>query len=631
MGLTKEKKTMVIVLIVGAFIAVLNQTLLTPALPTIMGDLNVGATTVQWLTSGYSLVEAVIIPLNAFLLGRFSTRRLFIGSISLFTLGSVVCALAPSFSFLFLGRICQATATGVMMPTVFALILMIFPRESRGSAMGLIGLIVSFAPAVGPSISGALVDSIGWRALFVLVACISLLIVIASAWLLKNFEGFEPTSFDLLSVVLMALGMIGLLYGLSTFTTSDNPAIPVALMIAGAVLLVLFARRQVGLEEPVLNVRVLANRNFRIAVIVIALMEATLVGSSVLLPLFIQNALGDSATVSGLLMLPGASCGAICGLIAGRLFDRHGIRTITVVGSFILVFGVFGYFGFTQDTSNLMVGIVYTIACCGLQFLITPINTWGINSLPNSKVPHGNAIISTFEQVGSSFGTAFVVSLTALWYLLVPASASGAQQTFAGCHIAFLGIIALSVAIMLIIVIFVRDKRADETAPGEKAQGLPGIDRPWLVGDLMNTSPNTLGIESTVRDAISIMRDTETSGLPIVDGAGAVVGFISDGDILKHLAQHKNTRLNGASYHVLLDSESLQDRLDAIVDKPVLELATKNVISVNVDDDAERAFKRLSERHIKKMPVMRGGKFVGTLSRRNIMKAIPIMGGRVAK
>lgn len=176
-----------------------------------------------------------------------------------------------------------------------------------------------------------------------------------------------------------------------------------------------------------------------------------------------------------------------------------------------------------------------------------------------------------------------------------------------------------------------RDKREDEAAPAEKAQGLPGIDRPWLVGDLMNTSPNTLGVESTVLDAVAIMRDTETSGLPIVDGAGAVVGFISDGDILKNLAQHKNARLSGASYHVLLDSESLQDRLDAIVDKPALELATKNVISVNADDDAERAFKELSERRIKKMPVMRDGKFVGTLSRRNIMKAIPIMEGQVAK
>ena len=208
MGLTRQQFSMVAVLLLGALLAVLNQTLLTPALPTIMEHLDVNATTVQWLTSGYSLVEAVIIPLNAFLLGRFPTRRLFVGGMALFAAGSGLCAAAPSFAWLFIGRICQASATGVLMPTVFTLIILIFPRESRGSAMGIIGLIVSFAPAVGPSISGVLVDSIGWRALFVLVTALALLIVITSALTLKNFEGFDKTSFDLVSIALLACGMV---------------------------------------------------------------------------------------------------------------------------------------------------------------------------------------------------------------------------------------------------------------------------------------------------------------------------------------------------------------------------------------------------------------------------------------
>lgn len=169
MGLTRQQTTMIAVLLVGAFLVVLNQTLLTPALPTIMDNLNVSATTVQWLTSGYALVEAVIIPLNAYLIGRFSTRKLFIGGMLLFTAGSALCAGAPSFPFLLLGRVMQACAAGVVMPMVFALILLIFPRENRGVGMGLVGLIISFAPAMGPSVSGVLVDSIGWRAQFVLV------------------------------------------------------------------------------------------------------------------------------------------------------------------------------------------------------------------------------------------------------------------------------------------------------------------------------------------------------------------------------------------------------------------------------------------------------------------------------
>ncbi|MGN0035206.1 MAG: MDR family MFS transporter [Coriobacteriales bacterium] len=465
MSLTRQQIGMVAVLLSGAFIVVLNQTLLTPALPTIMHHLDVSATTVQWLTSGYSLVEAVIIPLNAFLLGRLSTRRLFIGGLGLFTAGSVLCASAPTFTVLLLGRVCQATATGALMPTVFAVILRIFPKEQRGSAMGFIGLIVSFAPAIGPSLSGALVDTIGWRALFALVVCLTLVVLSASVFSLKNFEGFEPTSFDSPSVGLLATGMVSLPYGLSTFTSSARPLVSCALMVAGAVLLGAFVWRQRRLDNPVLRVQVLSHREFRTATVVIMLLEAILIGSSVLMPMFIQDASGQTATMSGLLMLPGAAIGAFCGLAAGRLFDRFGIRGIALVGVFILLAGISGYFRFGEDTPAWVVCLSYTVACCGLQFLITPVNTWGFNSLPDSEIAHGNAIVSTVEQVGNSFGTAFVVSLTALSSLAVPSTASAAEQASAGCHYGFMGLLALALAITLAIVFFVRDgRRARQTA-----------------------------------------------------------------------------------------------------------------------------------------------------------------------
>lgn len=631
MGLTKQQMTMVAVLMTGAFLAVLNQTLLTPALPTIMSHLNVTATTVQWLTSGYSLVEAVIIPLNAYLLGRYPTRRLFVGGIALFAAGSALCACAPTFAFLFLGRICQASATGVLMPTVFSLILLIFPRECRGSAMGMIGIIIGFAPAVGPSISGVLVDTIGWRALFVLVTFLAVLVVAASALWLKNFEGFDRTTFDGPSVVLLALGMVSLLYGLSTFTSTEQPLVSVLLMAAGAAVLALFARRQTHLENPVLRIQVLKHREFRTATLVIILLEALLIGSSVLLPIFIQNALGASPTASGLLMLPGALGGAFCGLIAGKLFDRFGVRGVTVAGALVLLAGTTGYLSFGESSSLLMVGVVYTVACAGMQFLITPLNTWGINSLPNSSLPHGNAIVSTMEQVGSSLGTAFVVSLTALSFLLVPADASASAQTFAGCHIAFFGVFAIAAAIALLIVLFVRDNKDERsTTPDALAlSGAPGVDRAWLVADVMNRKPSMLSAESTVREAVSIMQETETSGLPIVRENGTVAGFISDGDVLKHLARHNASREESEVFRVLLESESIQERLEPVLDEKALALATKNVIAVNVDAYAEDAFKTLSEKRIKKVPVVKNGKFVGTLSRRNIMKALTVMEGSV--
>ena len=174
---------------------------------------------------------------------------------------------------------------------------------------------------------------------------------------------------------------------------------------------------------------------------------------------FIQNALGESATVSGLLMLPGALCGAVCGLVAGKLFDRYGVRGVTLGGACVLIAGVAGYFSFALDESLLLVGVFYTVACIGIQALITPVNAWGLNSLPNRSIPHGNAITSTMEQVGSSLGTAFIVSLTALSVLVVPADASAADQTFAGCHIAFAGLLAIAIVIGLIVAFLMRDKQ----------------------------------------------------------------------------------------------------------------------------------------------------------------------------
>lgn len=395
----KQQITTVVILLLGAFLAVLNMTLLTSALATIMTTFNVSTTTAQWLTSAYALVEALVMLLNTYLLGRFSSRKLFVGSIALFTIGSLFCALAPNFPLLLIGRILQASATGVVMPTVFTLLLLIFPREHRGSALGLAGLVIAFTTAIGPTASGALIEFIGWHALFLADACLALIIVIASALTLKSFKGFERTTLDPASLVLLAAGMICLLYGLSTFTSSDFIPVPIGLMVVGVAFLALFVRRQIKLDNPILQVSVFKHREFRTVAIIITFMEATLIGSGVIVPFYIQNTLGDSPTVSGLLMLPGAVLGAICGLLAGKMFDKFGIRRVAIPGSIILLLGAAGCALLGPDASNLSVCFTYSIIVIGLQALITPVNTWGINSLPNTQIAHGNAMVSTLEQV----------------------------------------------------------------------------------------------------------------------------------------------------------------------------------------------------------------------------------------
>ena len=436
MGLTHKQKMIVVILLAGAVLAVLNQTLLSPAFPTIMADLHVDATTVQWLTSAYSLVEAVIIPLSAYLIGRFSTRKLFIAGISIFAFGSLLAAFAPFFAILLLGRVFQAIACGIVMPMVFTVILLIFPREKRGSAMGMVSLVIGFAPAVGPSVSGILVDGIGWRALFVVVFILALIIIIASIITLESYGEFEPSSFDKPSVALCSLGLLSLLYGLSSISSAQNIALPLALIAVGAVLLFFFVRRQFKLEIPLLRIEVLKTHRYAITVIVIVLLQAALVGTGVLLPIYLQNLIGVSALQTGLIMLPGAVIGASVGFFAGRLFDRIGPRKVILPGAFISFVGGLGLVALNLDTPIVFIICIYTCLSVGMQAIITPLNTWGINSLDNKVIQHANALSNTLNQVGASLGTAVLVSLSATSTFLFPEMPT-IEQTMAGDKIAF--------------------------------------------------------------------------------------------------------------------------------------------------------------------------------------------------
>ena len=413
MGLTRKQIVIVVILLAGTLLAVLNQTLLSPALPAIMADTQVDATTVQWLTSAYSLVEAVVIPLSAYLIGRFPTKKLFIFGMTIFGIGSLLAAIAPFFAVLLIGRMCQAVATGIAMPMVFTVILLIFPREKRGSAMGIVSLAIGFAPAIGPSVSGLLVDSVGWRALFLLVCALAVIIVLCAVFFLESYGEFEPTSFDKPSVALCSLGLLSLLYGLSSITSAEVIALPITLIVVGIILLTFFVRRQLKLEVPLLKVSILRTRNYAITISVVAGLQAALVGTGVLLPIYLQNLLGISALETGIVMLPGAVIGAILGFFAGRWFDRFGPRKVIIPCAFILLLGGCGLIAFSLDTPIPFIIAVYTCLSVGITGTITPINTWGINSLDNSVIQHANALSNTLNQVGASLGTAILVSLSA--------------------------------------------------------------------------------------------------------------------------------------------------------------------------------------------------------------------------
>lgn len=627
MGLTSEQMRTVVVLLAGTLLVVLNQTLLSPALPVIMGDMNVDATTVQWLTSGYSLVEAIIIPLSAYLMGRFSTRQLFIGGLCIFTAGTVLAACAPMFIFLLLGRMLQASATGFVMPMVFTVILLIFPRERRGSAMGIVSLVIGFAPAVGPSVSGVLVETIGWRALFVVVAVIAAVVIVASFFVLRNHGDFERTTFDKVSVLLSSFGLLSLLYGLSSITSSDNVALNLVLIAFGVVLMFFFVRRQGKLPVPFLRVQVLKTRNYRTTVTIVACFQAGLVGTGVLLPIFLQNLLGATPLQTGLIMLPGAVIGAITAMMAGRLFDKFGVRKLTVPGTFVACVGAVGLVSFNLGTPLLFVTCVYTLLALGLEFTMTPLNTWGINSLDNRVIQHANATANTINQISASLGTAILVSLSATSAFLYP-GLPAAEQQMAGIHISFCFTALMLAVIFVMVLVMVRDRKTESSSQATYVmEQAPVPDDPRdviTVGLMMNAEPYSVTNDATIRDVAQILAANKTSGVPVVDGARSVVGFISDGDIMKYIGRSDITVLDPTNMlYQMPDNEGLAVRVSKLLDLNVMKIATANAICVNAETPLEDACKLLAEKRLKKVPVVAGADkhLVGSLSRSDIIRS----------
>ncbi len=624
MGLTRNQVVIVAVLLAGATLVVLNQTLLSPAYPSIMADLGVDATTVQWLTSAYSLVEAVIIPLSAYLVGRFPTRKLFIIGISFFAVGSLCAALSPFFGILLLGRVLQAMACGVVMPMVFTVILLIFPREKRGQAMGIVSLVIGFAPAVGPSVSGLLVDSIGWRALFVVVFTLALVIVVLSVLFLKSYGEFEPTSFDKPSVALCSLGLLSLLYGLATITSTSNVFTSVGLIVVGAVLLTFFVRRQLKLEVPLLKVSVLKSHHYATAVIVVAMLQAALVGTGVLLPIYLQNLLGISALGTGLIMLPGAVVGAVMGYFAGRLFDKLGPRRVIIPGAAVSAIGGCGLVAFTLSTPVPFIIFVYTCLGVGMQAIMTPLNTWGLNSLDNRVIQHANALQNTLNQVGASLGTAILVSLSATSAFLFPDMPT-LERAMAGDRIAFVFTALIMLAILVIVFVVVREKdAAKKPVSSVDALRLPTKADDHISVDLaMNREPYFVRDTDTIREVAQILAANKTSGVPVVDARKRVVGFISDGDIMKYIGRSDAAVLDATlMLYRVPDNENFMQRITELIDLNVMRIATKGAISVESGSELDEACRLLAEKRIKKAPVVdEKGVLVGSLSRSDIIRS----------
>ncbi len=617
-GLTRKQIVMLVVLVFGTFVTVLNQTVVSPALPSIMAEMSVDAATAQWLTTGFTLVNAIMVPVTAFLTDRFTTRRLFLASMILFTCGTALAAWGPNFPVLLAGRLVQAGGAGILMPLVMTVLMWTFPVDRRGTAMGVFGIVIAFAPAIGPTVAGIIIDQANWHIMFWIIAALcAVVIVFAGAVLERGGETNKDVTLDVASVILSTLGFGGLLYGLSAIGSYGITVDSVVGVVIGAVALVFFFRRQLRMEQPMLQVRVLSNRKFLIATIIVMLVQGALLAGGILIPIMLQSYMGMSATTSGIVLLPGAIVMGAMGPIAGRLFDKHGPRVLAVTGTGILALTTATFIFMGPGTGLVTLTVIYTVRLFSLSLVNMPISTWGMNALPDKLVNHGTSVQNTFRQVAGSLGTAIIVSTSTAASNSVAGSTDATTAGVFGIHMAFVVATALCVIGFVLTVALVRNKPGDEAAADE------GDAHKSVLEQIMKRDVFTLPETATVAEAMQLLVDNHISAAPLVDEDGKPTGFISDGDIMRYLSKRGQMIMDPVvmivqTVDAYADHAGFAQKLEKLMGMHASDIGAKGIIGVSIHADLPEVCRVLGENHLKKVPVLDDGVIVGVINRSDI-------------
>ena len=637
------------VIVVGSFIALLNQTVMSPALPALMRDFNITTGTVQWVTSVYMLVSGIMVPISGYLIDKFSTRKLFAGALATFMVGTLLCAVAPNFVLLLIGRVLQSAGSGVLLPLVAVVPMLVYPPDKRGTAIGMAGIVMAAGPAIGPVVGGLVIDSFGWRLMFIGIAVVALVILVGGTMMLKNVSELKNPKLNVLSVILSTIAFGGLLYGFSSASTMGwaSPVV-ITSIVVGLVAFVAFVYKQVKLDEPLLRVDTLATRNFRNSAILVTLINAAVAATNVTLPIFIQNVLGQSATVTGMVMLPAAAVGIILSPVAGAAFDKFGPRGVGIGGLALMTISL-GLLGtINTKTPVLFVAVFCALQASGQAIANMPINTWGVNALPNDMIAHGNAIANTGRQIAAAIATSLLV--TAETSVTASHMSQGVKSaTASGIAFSYLLCAAISLA-ALIICIFTVTSRAKEKAArnaktseaqasaevaAETTEGQPAgayvapaaslfkQAQEQSIGGIMDDQPYSCLDSDDITHVVREFIRLNVSSLPVVNGDGRLVGFVSDGDVMKSIATYESRTVptGTGSTMVVFDDETVASKVQALSGKKVMDIATRKVVAATPDQHVGEVARILAKKQFKKLPVVDGdGRLVGVIRRKSVME-----------
>ena len=430
---------LVLTLIIGVFTTVLNQTILSTAFPTLMTTFNISTATVQWLTTGFLLVNGIMIPVTAYLVGKVPTKRLYLMAMTVFLIGTTIAFTANGFAMLLIGRLVQAVGVGITMPLLQNIMLTIFPPNKRGAAMGVAGIAIGVAPAIGPTLSGWVIDNFGWRTLFGMIIPIVVLVLIASLFFMADVLPDRHPTLDVPSLIESSIGFGSLLYGFSEVGDKGwgSPVVYGAILV-GVIVIALFSYRQLHLEKPFLELRVFKTGIFTLSSILGSIANMAMVGAEMVIPMYLQIIHGKTALESGLTLLPGALLIAIMSPITGIVFDRIGAKRLAQLGLGILAVATVPYAFITATTPSIYITVIYAVRMFGISMVNMPVTTNGMNALSQDMVAHGTAGNNTLRQIATSITTAVMVSvLTDVTNANKPAHALLASDPLAYKHAFF--------------------------------------------------------------------------------------------------------------------------------------------------------------------------------------------------
>ncbi|HDD6707998.1 TPA: DHA2 family efflux MFS transporter permease subunit [Staphylococcus aureus] len=399
-------------LLFGMFIAILNQTLLNVALPKINTKFNISASTGQWLMTGFMLVNGILIPITAYLFNKYSYRKLFLVALVLFTIGSLICAISMNFPIMMVGRVLQAIGAGVLMPLGSIVIITIYPPEKRGAAMGTMGIAMILAPAIGPTLSGYIVQNYHWNVMFYGMFIIGIIAILIGFVWFKLYQYTTNPKADIPGIIFSTIGFGALLYGFSEAGNKGWGSVEIETMFAiGIIFIILFVIRELRMKSPMLNLEVLKFPTFTLTTIINMVVMLSLYGGMILLPIYLQNLRGFSALDSGLLLLPGSLIMGLLGPFAGKLLDTIGLKPLAIFGIAVMTYATWELTKLNMDTPYMTIMGIYVLRSFGMAFIMMPMVTAAINALPGRLASHGNAFLNTMRQLAGSIGTAILVTV----------------------------------------------------------------------------------------------------------------------------------------------------------------------------------------------------------------------------